>query len=114
DACVFLRIPAIVKTFARSGPRGWIILSYDFSGDACRLTYLTSLQVTPNPSQHDGLSISVFRCFHFSLRLLGQDLVRDPAIGAEAANFLQVQVVQLLEEPCLLLLREVRQEVWHR
>src|SRR5262245_17736741 len=47
------------------------------------------------------------------VRVLGRDPVRDPALRTEAANLLEVHVVQLFEEPGLLGLRELRQIIRH-
>src|SRR5262245_47271206 len=63
--------------------------------------------------QHDGLSIRVLGDLQLSARIPRHDLVRDPTVGAEAANLFKVHVVQFLEELCLLVFCELRQEVRH-
>jgi len=46
-------------------------------------------------------------------RSVSHDPVRDPAIRAEAANLLEVHVVQHFKEPGLLVLSDLRQEIRH-
>src|SRR5262249_50202271 len=44
DSFVFLGVPAVVETVARSKPRWWFLLSYDSLGDARRLTDIACCQ----------------------------------------------------------------------
>src|SRR5262245_38076805 len=113
DTLELLRVPAIVEAVARSGPRWWILLADDRRGDACGLTGLACPEVAPDTGQHDRLAIRVLRGLHLPVRGLRHDPERDPALRAEAANLLEVHVVQLLEEPRLLDFRQHRQEVRH-
>src|SRR5207249_7369607 len=92
---------------------GRILLASDLCGDECGRTHLACREVAADTGQHDLLSIGVFRGLHLPVRVLGHDLVRDPACGAEATNLLEVHVVQLLKEPRLLAFGELRQEVRH-
>src|SRR5207247_489225 len=113
DRMTLLRVPAIIQTVARSRPRGWIVVPHDLRGDAGRLTYLAGGQVMADASQHYGLSINILRGLHLSVGILGENLVWDPAIGTETANLSEVQVVQLLEESCLHVFCELREQVRH-
>ena len=110
---MLLRVPAIVQAVATSEPRWWILLADDLRGDERGRTHLACREVAADTGQHDRLSIGVFRGLHLPVRVLGHDLVRDPACGAEATNLLEVHVVQLLKEPRLLAFGELRQEVRH-
>lgn len=114
DSGEVLRVPTIVEAVSRSDPRGRIVFADDLGGDAGGLTHLTGREVAANTGQHDRLSIGILRGLHLPVRVLGHDPERDPALRAEAANLLEVQVVQLFEEPCSLALRELRQEIRHR
>src|SRR5207247_4457649 len=96
-----------------SEPRWRILLADDLCGDERGRTRLACREVAADTGQHDRLSIGVFRGLHLPVRVLGHDLVRDPACGAEATNLLEVHVVQLLKEPRLLAFGELRQEVRH-
>src|SRR5262245_3058652 len=80
NAHVLLRVPAVIQTVARSKSRWWIVVPYDLSRDAGRLTHLAGGQVAANASQHDWLSISILCDFCLSFGILGQDFVGDPSI----------------------------------
>src|SRR5204862_1356260 len=108
-----LRIPTIVETIARSGPRRRTLFADNLCGDAGGLTDLACCEIAPDTGQHDRLSISVLRGPHLAVRGLRHDPVRDSARGAEAANLLEVHVVQFLEEPRALARGELRQQVRH-
>src|SRR5207247_10537628 len=95
DTLELLRVPTIVEAWARSGPRGRILLADDLCGDAGRPTDLACREIAPDTGQHDRLSIGVFRSPHLPVRVLGHDPVRDPALRAEAATLLEVHVVQI-------------------
>src|SRR3954467_15826105 len=113
DTLVLLRVPAIVQAVVPSEPRWRILLAHDLRGDERGRTHLACREVAADTGQHDRLSIGVFRGLHLPVRVLGHDLVRDPAYGAEATNLLEIHVVQLLKEPRLLAFGELRQEVRH-
>src|SRR4029450_1675149 len=111
DTLELLRIPTIVETIARSGPRRRPLLADNLCGDAGGLTDLACCEIAPDTGQHDRLSISVLRGLHLAVRGLHHDPVRNSALRAEAANLLEVHVVQFLEEPRALGRGELRQEV---
>src|SRR5262249_16384650 len=113
DTRELLRVPTIVQAVARSGPRWWSLLADDRRMDASGLTDLACPEIVPDTGQHDRLSIGVLSGLHLPVRVLGQDAVRNRGLRAEAANLVEVHVVQLFEEPRLLALRERRQEVRH-
>src|SRR6185503_8463876 len=113
DSLELLCVPAIVEAVARFEPRWRRLLADDLRGDAGGLASLACREVAANTGQCDWLSIDVLRCLHLSIRVLSHDPVRDPALGAEASNFLEVHVVQLFKQPCPLALREPRQKVGH-
>ena len=97
DTLELLRIPTIVETIARSGPSRRTLLADNLCGDAGGLTDLARCEIAPDTGQHDRLSISVLRGLHLAVRGLRHDPVRDSALRAEAANLLEVHVVQFLE-----------------
>src|SRR5206468_3159219 len=111
DPLELLCVPTIVEAIARSEPRRRTLLADDLYGDASGLTDLACPEITSDTGQHDWLSIGVLCGLHLPVRVLGHDPVRDPARRAAAADLLEVHVVQLFKEPCLLALGEPRQEV---
>src|SRR5437899_5391731 len=113
DTLEFLRVPTIVEAVARSKPCRWILLADDLRRDAGGLTDMACPEIAADTRQHDRLSIGVLRGLHLPVRVLGHDPVRDSALRTEAANLLEVHVVQLSKEPRPLACRELRQEVRH-
>src|SRR5688572_8157989 len=61
DAVVLLCIPAVIQAVQRSWSYGRRVLPYDLRRDAGRWTCLAGRQVTPDASQHHGLSVTVLR-----------------------------------------------------
>ena len=70
-------------------------------------------EIAADTGQHDRFSIGILRGLHLPVRVFGHDPVRDRALRTEAANLLEVHVVQLLKEARPRAFRELRQEVRH-
>src|SRR6202008_4672527 len=80
DTIELLRVPTIVEAVSRSNPRGRLFLADDPGWNAGGMTDLTCREVAADTRQYDWLSISILRGLHLSVRVLGHDPVRDPAL----------------------------------